>query len=91
MVSGRSSRGGPVLAEIFGPDLLLILVLFVIPLWAIIDAATRPTPAWRAAGQSKPLWLSLIIGTTLLTGLIGVILSIVYLTVIRPKVRGATA
>jgi hypothetical protein len=80
----------PVLAEIFGPDLLLIVVFLVVPLWAIIDAATRPTPAWQAAGQSKPLWLSLIIVTTLLTGLIGLILSIVYLIVIRPKVRGVT-
>ncbi len=80
------------LAELFGPDLLILvlgLVIFAIPLWAVIDAAVRPQTAWQAAGQSKVLWLILVIATWLLTGILGLVLAIVYLTVIRPKVAAA--
>ena len=69
---------------------VVILVLFVslgVPLWAIIDAGSRPTGAFTAAGSSKGLWLALIILLTLFTGIVGVIVSGVYLTSIRPRVR----
>ena len=69
---------------------VVILVLFVtigVPLWAIIDAVSRPTGAFTAAGSSKGLWLALIILLTLFTGIVGVIVSGVYLTSIRPRVR----
>ena len=46
-------------AETFGLDGLLILVVTIvtvgIPLWAIIDAATKPSAAFRAAGSSKAM------------------------------------
>jgi len=69
---------------------VVILVLFVtigVPLWAIIDAVSRPTGAFTAAGSSKGLWLALIILLTLFTGIVGVIVSGVYLVSIRPRVR----
>ena len=78
------------LAAILGLDLVILIALVGVPIWAIIDAAMRPTVAWQAAGQSKVLWIALVAIGTLLTGLIGVILAIVYLAAIRPKVRAAT-
>ena len=73
-----------------GGFVIVILVLFVsigVPLWAIINAGSRPAGAFTAAGSSKGLWLALIILLTLFTGIVGVIVSGVYLTSIRPRVR----
>ncbi len=67
-----------------------LFIAFVIPLWAIVDAISRPTAGFKAAGSSKALWLILLIVTWILTGLVGLILSVVYLASIRPRVRAAT-
>lgn len=77
---------------IFGVDAIMLLfglAGLVIPLWAIIDAAWRPSGAFMAAGSSKSLWVSLISITWLLTGIIGFVLAVVYLASIRPRVRSA--
>ena len=48
---------------------LLLLVAFVIELWALIDAIGRPTAAFLAAGkQSKQIWL-IILGVASAIGL----------------------
>ena len=77
--------------ETFGLDGLFILVVAIvsigIPLWAIIDAATKPSVAFRAAGSSKAMWIALIIVFSFFTGIIGLILAIVYLSWIRPRVQ----
>ena len=53
------------IAEVFGVDGLIILlvtvVTFAIPLWAVIDAIARPAAAFAAAGSSKGMWLALIL------------------------------
>ncbi len=68
--------------------ILLLLAAFVVCLWAIVDAALRPRVAFEAAGQNKVLWIVLpIVG--LFLGVIGGVLGIVYLGVIRPKVKSA--
>lgn len=79
-----------------GPELLILLavvpalmVSVALPLWAIVDAATRPDWAWTAAGQSKVLWIILPIVGSL--SCVGWILAIVYLAVIRPGVVRAEA
>jgi uncharacterized protein involved in exopolysaccharide biosynthesis len=80
-----------VVGETFGLDGLFILVVAIvsigIPLWAIIDAATKPSVAFRAAGSSKAMWIALIIVFSFFTGIIGLILAIVYLSWIRPRVQ----
>jgi hypothetical protein len=80
-----------VLSEVFGLDLfflLLVLVVgLVVPIWAIVDAASRPSGAFSAAGSSKTMWIVLIVVGWLVTGLIGIILAVVYLASIRPRVR----
>jgi hypothetical protein len=80
-----------VTAEIFGEQGLIIVLLvvgsLVAALWALIDAATRPESDFRAAGQSKVLWIVLpIVGIFLFT-FGGGVLGIVYLATIRPKVK----
>ena len=65
------------------------LVVFVFVLWALIDAATKPTWAWEAAGQNKTLWIVLFVVGLICTGLVGLVAAIIYLTSIRPKVLAA--
>jgi hypothetical protein len=81
-------------SEIFGFDgLILVVVTLVgvaVPLWAIIDALIRPAAAFRAAGSSKALWVTLVLVLWLLTGVLGLLLAVVYLAAIRPRVRAAT-
>ena len=83
------------LGDVFGPDLVVVFVVLVvglvIPVWAIVDAASRPSGAFAAAGSSKPMWIILMVIGWLVTGVIGVVLAIVYLATIRPRVRAITA
>ena len=78
---------------IFGADGLLIvaigLVVSVISIWALVDSIARPSAAFTAAGSSKGMWIALIALFWLFTGIVGVILAIVYLVSIRPRVRAA--
>jgi hypothetical protein len=68
---------------IFGPaELLILLVLFLLPVWGIIDAAIRPDSAWAAVGQSKLVWVVVQI-------FLWVIGSAVYFVAIRPKLKAA--
>ena len=79
--------------DIFGLDGLTILVFLavglVVPIWALIDAGTKTSTAFTAAGSSKGMWIALIAIFWFLTGIVGVVLAIVYLTAIRPRVVAA--
>ncbi len=76
------------------PDIFIVFLVFVlgivVPIWAIIDAASRPSGAFTAAGSSKALWITLIAVFWLLTGVVGLILACVYLGSTRPRVRAIT-
>jgi len=81
----------------------LAVAAFLVEGWAFLDAVRRPAGAYVAAGkQTKPLWL-IILGVSLVIGLAGVayglslisilpvaafIAAAIYLTDVRPKVRG---
>jgi hypothetical protein len=84
-----------VTGEIFGVDGLILVVIalvaLVIPIWALIDCISRPSGAFAAAGSSKGMWITLIVILWFFTGIVGVILSIVYLASIRPRVRAVMA
>jgi hypothetical protein len=72
------------------PELFVILIVCLIPvgfLWGIIDAAMRPDWAFKAARQSKGLWIGLIVGTWVIA--LGWLLGWVYVLAIRPKVKRA--
>jgi hypothetical protein len=70
--------------------LVIALVTLVISIWALVDSISRPSGAFAAAGSSKGLWIALIVLFSLFTGIVGVILSIVYLASIRPRVKAVT-
>jgi hypothetical protein len=79
-----------VIGQIFGVGgvfLIVVLAMLAIPIWAFADAVSRPSAAFAAAGSSKGLWITLIVVLWFLTGIVGLILSIVYLASIRPRVR----
>lgn len=76
---------------------LLRLALIGLALWGLIDAATRPAPAFPAASKlSKPIWLAILAAATLFGYLFGLVslpgsaaavAAIVYLVDVRPAVR----
>jgi hypothetical protein len=76
--------------------LLLGLAALGLKVWALVDAITRPGPAYTAAGKlSKPLWVGILVAAVLLRGadvfgllgIAGTIAAIVYLVDVRPAVR----
>lgn len=76
---------------IFGPDLVivfLVLVVYVVPLWALIDACLLPNTKWLAAGKSKALWIALL-AVTLIFEPIGLLLAIGYFSLVRRNVKSA--
>ena len=78
-------------AMIFGPDLLIVvIVVFVflgVPIWAVVDAASRSSSAFSAAGSSKALWITLILVFLFFFEPVSIILAFVYLVSVRPRVR----
>lgn len=82
-----------VLGPIEGLLGLLTLGLLVLKIFALVDAAVRPEPVWRAAvTQSKTFWLVLLVVAVLFNGLgilaiAGLVAAIVYLVDVRPKLR----
>jgi hypothetical protein len=74
-------------AEVFGPDLLIrVLAGIVIPLWAIIDALSRPAIAFYAVGSNKTAWVLVLLVATFLLG-VGILLAAYYLISVRRKIR----
>jgi hypothetical protein len=73
----------------FGPDLLMVLLVlalsFGVPIWAVVDAASRPAAAFYGAGSNKTAWIVVIVVTFLLG--VGLFLGGFYLLFTRPKVR----
>ena len=81
---------------------VLSAAAFVVEAWAFIDAITRPSQAFVAAGKlTKPLWL-IVTGVAAVIGLAGAVYGVgptsilpvvafvaaaVYLADVRPKVR----
>ena len=63
--------------------LLMLLVGFVLPIWGIVDAATKPDHLWTATGQNKVLWIVLQI-------VLGALGAIIYFAAIRPKLVAPT-
>lgn len=66
---------------------LLATVLVALPVWALVDAVTRPRRFWQQVGARKGVWLALL-GAGAPTGL-GFLLGLRYLTRIRPRLSTA--
>jgi hypothetical protein len=78
-----------VLAEIFGPDIFIVLIAVfcgvVVPIWAIADAASHSAVSFYGAGSNKTAWIA-VIAVALFIGF-GFFLGAFYLLFTRPKVR----
>jgi hypothetical protein len=75
------------LADVFGPDLLIVVIMgMAIPIWAIIDALSRPAVAFYGAGTNKTAWVIVLLVATFVLG-VGLFLGLFYLISVRRKVR----
>jgi len=69
----------------------LLIALFIfflgvgVPLWAFLDAVSRPAVAFYGAGSNKTAWVAVIVVAFFLG--IGFLLGGFYLLFTRPKVR----
>jgi hypothetical protein len=77
-----------------GPaEMVVIGIVWLVPLalaiWAIVDAASRPAAAWDAIGSSRGVWIALLVIFTVFCNLVGLVLSIVYLTSVRRRLIAA--
>lgn len=79
-------------SEIFGPDLLivllipiLILALVGISVWAIVDVSSHSKRDFYEAGSSKVAWIIVIAFFTFFYGF-GSFIALYYLIRVRPKV-----
>jgi hypothetical protein len=71
-----------------GPEVLIVLLILLAPavgIWAIVDAAIRPTEAFDRLQQSKLVWILVLAITAVLCGPLGLVPSIYYLAGVRPK------
>lgn len=63
---------------------LVFVVVFAfvafLPLYCILDAASRPSATFRAAGSNKTLWVVLLIWLNLFA-------AVVYLSSVRPRLE----
>jgi hypothetical protein len=66
----------------------ILSIPLVLTLWALLDAARRPEWAWALAGRRRVVWLAAILFGAM-TVIVGVVVSTIYLTRIRPHVAAA--
>jgi len=79
---------------VFGPDLLIVLLVVLIPIglsiWAIVDVSSHSKHDFSEAGSSKTAWIVVIALFTIFYGF-GSLIAIYYLIRVRPKVRKVEA
>lgn len=64
---------------------VIVLATVGVTVWAIVDACRHSEEAWSRTGQSRPLWVVLLAGGWLVTGIGGLVLALVYLFAVRPR------
>jgi hypothetical protein len=81
------------LGPLHGVFLVISLAMLVVKLWALVDAAIRPSSAFVSEGkQTKGFWVAVLVIAVLVTyiglfTIIGLIVALVYLLDVRPAVR----
>lgn len=66
---------------------LVIVLVFILPIWGAIDAALIPDSRWQLADQSKVTWVLLQLLGLIAFGVGGLIAALVYLLRVRPRLR----
>jgi uncharacterized protein DUF2516 len=64
---------------------VLALSCLGVSVWALCDIASKPESAFVGAGLSKTMWVILIAVFIVLFAPVALVLSIVYLSSVRPK------
>lgn len=83
---------GVLLLPLHGAFLVIFIAIVLIKLFALIDAASRPTGTFvYAEKQTKQIWLAILVGALLTTfmnflTLIGLVAALVYLLDVRPAI-----
>jgi hypothetical protein len=67
---------------------VLVLAGLAVIIWAIVDVARRP-PEMISPGAKAGWIIALVVGT-LLFGVVGVVVAVVYLVAIRPRFTSLT-
>ena len=67
---------------------LLAGVPLALSVWALLDAAGRPEWAWALAGRRRVMWIAAIL-FGVLTLVVGLVVSVVYLVRVRPEIAAA--
>lgn len=62
-----------------------VLICLAVSVWALSDIASRSQSAFDGAGMSKTMWVVLIAAFIVLFVPVALVLSIVYLSSVRPK------
>ena len=75
-----------ILGNVFGLAFPIVLLGLALPLWAIVDALSRPAVAFYAAGSNKVAWVIVLLVFTFVLG-IGLLLATFYLVSVRRKVQ----
>jgi hypothetical protein len=81
------------LGPLHGIFLIVSLAMLVVKVWALVDAAIRPSRAFPAeAKQTKAIWVAILAIAVLVTyiglfSIIGLVAALVYLLDVRPAVR----
>jgi hypothetical protein len=65
--------------------IFLALICLGVSVWALADIASKPESAFVGAGMSKIMWVVLIAAFIVLFAPVALVLSIVYLSSVRPK------
>ena len=71
--------------------LTFLAVGLALPVWAIVDALRASEAQWDAVGQSRLVWVAVILVGAVCGGFFGVVLAAVYLLTVRPKLAAAVS
>jgi hypothetical protein len=65
----------------------LALICLGVSIWALADIAAKPESSFAGAGMSKVMWVVLIAVFIVVFAPAALVLSVVYLSSVRPKLR----
>jgi len=80
------------LLPLHGAFLVIFLVIVLVKLYALVDAASRPEAAYVSAGkQTKQFWLVILVVALVATfvgflSIVGLVAALVYLLDVRPAI-----
>ncbi len=81
---------GPVPTVRVTASLCLLAMPLALSMWALLDIARRPRWVWALAERAQVHWMGAVMVGVLFVPL-GLVVSLVYLTTVRPRLRAVEA